>query len=70
MSTVLAEEMEQGWVAGAGKEVSDGRDGGSLHFDQLSCLGLRSWQPGVLLKVPVLHRGQMERGGKGSSSLG
>ena len=57
-------------MAGAGKEVSEGRDGGSLCIDQLSCLGPRSWQPGLLQKVPELNRGQMERGGKGPSSLG
>lgn len=41
-AVVLAEEMERDWVAGAGKEVSEGRDDGSLCFDQLSCLGLCS----------------------------
>lgn len=66
----MTEEMEWGWVAGAGKEVSERRDGGSLHFGQLSCLGLHSRQPGLFQKVPVLNRGQMERGGKGPSSLG
>lgn len=69
-AVVLAEDMERGWVAGAGKEVSEGRDGGSLCFDQLSCLGLRSWQLGLLENVSVLNKGQMERGGKGPSSLG